>query len=668
MISRNKAKKGKNKPIMSNQNEAPASQSTTSDTPPENPAAYTSEPAAKKMFGRFKEGNSKPAKIVLLAGLLLFAGIGSYLTFGSKADTGCTQTLSPTSDIPAAVQNATDGSTICLSAGNYPNLTLQGQHTSDVILTNVPGAKVVVGLGTVASNQAISILPKTSHLVIRNLFINGGVNMKSDVNYGASFITLDHNDIAPVGFGIGINGGVNCQIENPPSSYAYDPACRSLKKVTNITVSGNRLRYPKTTEELGVNIQQDAIRLSNFDNVRITANEITNVVLPSSGATIYTVAHNDCLQTFWGGSNLTYDHNYQHDNNCQGFFIKDGDVTNVNVTNNLFVRNRVTNKTAYTIQVFNTHNYVQRNNTNWSDGSTLVRAPGTNATRTYDTTSEFNVFQVFHNGCCSEQKSILTENNSIYGTRPTTFTLSPTSIVNAAPQFMNPAVDDYRLAVNPNGIGVDWKPSDYVYGPLGIDGATTPPPPPPTDTTAPTTSLTAPTAGSTVSATTALTATASDAVGVTKVEFYRGTTKLGEDSSSPYAYSWDTKTVANGSYSLTTKAYDAAGNVGTATAVTVTVNNTTADTVPPTVTIASPASGNVSGNVAISASATDNIDVVSIEIYIDGVLYASSSSDSITTSWNTKPKKWKNTTPTITVKAKDAAGNIGTKSVTVTVR
>lgn len=92
------------------------------------------------------------------------------------------------------------------------------------------------------------------------------------------------------------------------------------------------------------------------------------------------------------------------------------------------------------------------------------------------------------------------------------------------------------------------------------------------DTTAPTVSLDTPTTG-TVSGMVNMAATASDAVGVTKVEFYQGATKLGEDLSSPYAYGWDTTSVANGNYSLTAKAFDAAGNISTSSAVSVTVSN-----------------------------------------------------------------------------------------------
>ncbi|MEA2165718.1 MAG: hypothetical protein QOK37_3845 [Thermoanaerobaculia bacterium] len=95
------------------------------------------------------------------------------------------------------------------------------------------------------------------------------------------------------------------------------------------------------------------------------------------------------------------------------------------------------------------------------------------------------------------------------------------------------------------------------------------------DTTAPTVSITAPANGATVSGTVSITASASDNVGVTKVEFYVDGALKSTDTTSPYSYSWDSTSVANGSHSLIAKAYDAALNVGTSTAVSVTVNNPT---------------------------------------------------------------------------------------------
>ena len=70
------------------------------------------------------------------------------------------------------------------------------------------------------------------------------------------------------------------------------------------------------------------------------------------------------------------------------------------------------------------------------------------------------------------------------------------------------------------------------------------------DTTAPTTSITAPANGATVSGTTSVTASASDNVGVTKVEFWLDGALQSTDTTSPYSWSWNTTTVANGSHSL----------------------------------------------------------------------------------------------------------------------
>ncbi|MBP8196367.1 MAG: M4 family metallopeptidase [Deltaproteobacteria bacterium] len=93
------------------------------------------------------------------------------------------------------------------------------------------------------------------------------------------------------------------------------------------------------------------------------------------------------------------------------------------------------------------------------------------------------------------------------------------------------------------------------------------------DTVAPTVSLTAPTAGSTLTGSVTVSANATDNVGVASVDFYAGTTLIGTDTTSPYSLSWNTTGVANGAYTLTAKAKDGAGNVGTSTGVAVTVSN-----------------------------------------------------------------------------------------------
>ncbi|MGB6496515.1 MAG: Ig-like domain-containing protein, partial [Candidatus Acidiferrum sp.] len=94
------------------------------------------------------------------------------------------------------------------------------------------------------------------------------------------------------------------------------------------------------------------------------------------------------------------------------------------------------------------------------------------------------------------------------------------------------------------------------------------------DTTPPTISLTAPANGATASGTVTVSATASDNVGVASVQFLLDGSSLGSPiTQTPYSMSWDTTSASNGSHTIGATAKDAAGNVGTATSVTVTVSN-----------------------------------------------------------------------------------------------
>lgn len=78
------------------------------------------------------------------------------------------------------------------------------------------------------------------------------------------------------------------------------------------------------------------------------------------------------------------------------------------------------------------------------------------------------------------------------------------------------------------------------------------------------------------SGTITLSATASDNVGVTKVEFYVDNALKGADTTSPYSMTLNSTTLSNGTHSLTAKAYDAAGNSAVSAPVSFSVTNTTA--------------------------------------------------------------------------------------------
>ena len=96
----------------------------------------------------------------------------------------------------------------------------------------------------------------------------------------------------------------------------------------------------------------------------------------------------------------------------------------------------------------------------------------------------------------------------------------------------------------------------------------------PPDTTPPTVSVTAPSAGATLSGTAMVSANAADSVGVVGVQFLLDGNALGaEDTAAPFTVAWNTTTAANGPHALTARARDAAGNATTSSPVNVTVTN-----------------------------------------------------------------------------------------------
>jgi hypothetical protein len=69
-------------------------------------------------------------------------------------------------------------------------------------------------------------------------------------------------------------------------------------------------------------------------------------------------------------------------------------------------------------------------------------------------------------------------------------------------------------------------------------------------------------------------ATASDNVGVTQMQILiDGAVAASNTNATSLSFTWNTTTVANGSHTIVSKAFDAAGNVGTSSTITVTVSN-----------------------------------------------------------------------------------------------
>jgi len=95
--------------------------------------------------------------------------------------------------------------------------------------------------------------------------------------------------------------------------------------------------------------------------------------------------------------------------------------------------------------------------------------------------------------------------------------------------------------------------------------------------TPPTITLTSPANNSTFTAPTSISLAASVTANgntITKVQFYNGSTLLGEDSSSPYSFTWNS--VAAGTYNVRARVVYGSGQTVDSTSATVTVNASTA--------------------------------------------------------------------------------------------
>jgi len=176
------------------------------------------------------------------------------------------------------------------------------------------------------------------------------------------------------------------------------------------------------------------------------------------------------------------------------------------------------------------------------------------------------------------------------------------------------------------------------------------------DTTAPSVSLTAPVENAVLTGSTSVTATASDNVGVTKVEFYIDGQLKNTDTTSPYGFTLDSTTLAFGAHVLTAQAYDAAGNVTATAPVDVTVDNT--DHSAPSAPSNLSATAVSPSQITLSWTAsTDNLGVTGYTVFRDGVQIA-------TVTGTTYPDTGlaAGTLYDYTVAAFDAAGNVSTLS------
>ena len=189
-------------------------------------------------------------------------------------------------------------------------------------------------------------------------------------------------------------------------------------------------------------------------------------------------------------------------------------------------------------------------------------------------------------------------------------------------------------------------------GPLWVDGA------PFTANTASTVAITSPADGTSVmiGGVTTLTASASDADGLARVEFYAGATKLGEDTTAPYSFDWTP--AAQGDYVITAKAVDNLGVGTTSAAITVHVVPNSG----PTVTLTAPANNTTltaPAATTLTADASDSDGTITkVEFFADATKLGESTTAPYSFNWTVIPSG----DYALTAKATDNLGGSSTSA------
>ena len=331
--------------------------------------------------------------------------------------------------LQAAVALAAPHSAVCLADGSYGELTLTADKPAPgvVVRAEHPGRARIDGAEL-----------SGSHLTLARFKITGEVQVEP----GSRKIAILHNRISGGYFGV----------EAGPTTST---------SISDTTIAGNLFAGP---------FGEDAIRLNRYHDssdrdpygVLIEGNEIRGVRENGN--------HSDCLQSVWGGDGLYFRRNYLHDNRCQGFFVKDqpAPVAHLVLEDNLMLRNDAPCAPAGSscgppeiVQIVGPTRGVRlSSNTIWTPGNDspvgLRAGPFGRITVTgnvlfhawSDWPGPFSPFIQGGNLVCKWD-----------GTLPP---LGRSSSTSCKPSFLNPAVDDYRVA---GGVGIDWAPRDRHYGP-----------------------------------------------------------------------------------------------------------------------------------------------------------------------------------------------------------
>ena len=190
----------------------------------------------------------------------------------------------------------------------------------------------------------------------------------------------------------------------------------------------------------------------------------------------------------------------------------------------------------------------------------------------------------------------------------------------------------------------------------------------PADTQAPQVTMLEPTDGSEVSGLITISVEAVDDVEIDRVEVYVNGELFGTRFAQPYDFSWNTELDSDGTYDIAATAFDNSNNQSAYDYVTVQVNNAAEVeppvVLPPYILLLGADDGAVIDKIAkLLVEASADTGISKVELYINGVLEAETTSATMRYVWNAR--KEAPGAYTFLAKAYDNAGNTGTDSITL---
>jgi hypothetical protein len=260
----------------------------------------------------------------------------------------CTTSLSPGANVADAVESAAGGAVICLEAGSYGRISIDGAHKSPPVTVRsgssgratVNGISLTdpVGLRFIALDitSGTTVTPSGSNIQFIGNDITGvaGIYLFGDYRIdklisdvlieGNNIHDLEYSGNQDTGFGYGIEG---------------------VGEVRDMTIRDNTIKSPAS----------DYIQSATPINWVVDHNTFLGPSLLGTHED-----HQDLWQIFGGGENITFTNNVARDTETQeSLLFQEGAFSNVDIENNLFDHD----SRGYTCQIYQSTGLVFRNNT-----------------------------------------------------------------------------------------------------------------------------------------------------------------------------------------------------------------------------------------------------------------------------------------------------------------